>query len=94
MTENRDPLDRIETAIAFREEDPDGPQVVTISTHRAAALVAVARAAREAEEAMERMDAMVETNSEHGTPEWFQAAVTNLTETLARLDRSAEGGAR
>jgi hypothetical protein len=38
-------LDRILVAIEFREEDPDGPQVVLLSTRVARALVNVAKAA-------------------------------------------------
>ena len=81
-------LDRIEAAVAFRADDPEGPQVVTITSGTALALVAAARAAREF------------LKDDEVRADWGDCVCSYCVkyraanEALARLDKSAEGGAR
>jgi hypothetical protein len=76
-----DRLARITDAIAFRREDPEGPQVVTLTTETAEALVEIAKAARDITESIAEAEGFRYVGSEDD--------IDALACALARLDSGA-----
>jgi hypothetical protein len=85
-----DRLARITDAIAFRREDPEGPQVVTLTTETAEALVEIAKAARASLDADGVPDDPIGDGSyrDEMVRQWGEEKVA-LVDALARLGSGA-----